>query len=516
MKIELVCIHCKNKFETEFKFRDKKYCSRKCYFADTKKNKISGRKINPLIRESRKCIICNTEFITKIKTTKKMCSDECRKKWNSIEENKINRIKATKESYFKNHGVKSVFDNEEFKKNRQENFFKKYGVYSPMHVEKFLIKLRDTLNKTQIKKLIPKLYENDLELIDNYSVNKIRNTSLSYNFKCLKCSNIFSSTLLGSGKIPICRKCYPLVKNSKIEEFIRDFLNSNNINHLDSDRKILNGLEIDLLLNEHKLGIEVNGCYYHSETMGKKDKKYHLNKSILANKKDIKLIHIFEDEILYKPEIVKSRISNLLNITKNKVYARKCVIREISKKESEFFLNNNHIQGSSIDKIRIGLFYGEELISIMTFGGLRKSMGYIQRENFYELLRFCNKLNTNVIGGFSKLLKYFIINYTPQKIITYADIRWSGLDTINNVYYKNGFKYLGNTPPNYWYLKVGEYNNRFHRFNFRKDILIKEGFKRELTEFEIMKIKGYDRIWDCGNMKFEFDILPTGASFQNI
>jgi hypothetical protein len=132
-------------------------------------------------------------------------------------------------------------------------------------------------------------------------------------------------------------------------------------------------------------------------------------------------------------------------------------------------------------------------------------MGSNAMENNYELLRFCNKLNTTVIGSFSKLLKYFIKNNNPEKILTYADIRWSGLDETKTVYYKNGFKYIGLTPPNYWYLKIGEYNNRYHRYNFRKDILVKEGFDYNQTEFEIMRLKGYDRIWDCGNMKFELN-----------
>ena len=78
------------------------------------------------------------------------------------------------------------------------------------------------------------------------------------------------------------------------------------------------------------------------------------------------------------------------------------------------------------------------------------------------------------------------------------------LNELDTVYIKNGFKYIKNTPPNYWYLKVGQYNHRYHRYNFRKDILIKEGFDKNLSEFEIMKQKGFDRIWDCGNMKFEW------------
>ena len=516
MKIKLKCMNCENNFEAEFKHRDKKFCCRACYFNYSNKNKIMGRKIDLTIRETRKCIVCEKEFEVKKKIEKKMCSNECRKTWNLIDENKIKRLEAGKKTVLKNHGVDSIFKKEEFKNDYKKIMIGRCGVDNPMKFKLFVNNLQETLKEKQISLLLPKLNKNNLILLDDYSVNKDGNTSLPYNFKCLKCNNIFSSTVMGSGKIPICRKCFPLIKNSKLEESIRDFLNENNIKHLNNNRKILNGKEIDLLVELHNLGVEIDGNYYHSEIGGGKDKNYHLNKSKLAHEKNIKLIHIFEDELLYKKDIVISRLSNLLNLNTNKIYGRKCVIREVSKIESIKFLNINHIQGNSIDKIRLGLFLNDELVSLMTFGGLRKVLGGSAIDGSYELVRFSNKLNTSVIGGFSKLLKYFIEKYKPNKIITYADIRWSGLDITNNVYYKNGFTYTGNTPPNYWYLKVGEYNHRFHRFNYRKDVLVNEGFDVNLTEFEIMKLKGYDRIWDCGNMKFEFVIMNTGASFDNI
>lgn len=503
MKIELKCINCEIKFEAEFKHRDKKYCCRKCYFEHANKTKLIGRKVDLSIREKRNCVVCNNEFEVKKTHDKKMCSDKCRKTWNSIEENKKERLDKSKEVVLQNHGVDSIFKKQIFKDNHKKLIFDKYGVDNPMKVKDFVDKLQENIKIKHVNKLLPKLKNNNLLLLDDYTVNKNKNTSLSYNFKCLTCDNVFSSTIMGSGKIPICRKCFPLIKNSKLEESIRDFLNKNNLKHLDNDRKILNGKEIDLLIEDSKIGIEIDGCYYHSELSGGKDKKYHINKTKLANEKDIKLIHIFEDEILYKNEIVLSRLSNLFHLNETKIYARKCEIREVNKKESKEFLNKNHIQGDSIDKIRLGLYYNNELVTLLTFGKLRKAMGSVSKDDHYELLRFCNKSYTNVIGSFSKLLKHFISNYKPLKILTYADIRWSGYNELETVYVKNGFKYIGNTPPNYWYLKVGEYNHRFHRFNYRKDILIKEGFDPKLTEFQIMQIKGYDRIWDCGNMKFE-------------
>ena len=161
------------------------------------------------------------------------------------------------------------------------------------------------------------------------------------------------------------------------------------------------------------------------------------------------------------------------------------------------FLEDNHIQGKLGAKVRVGLYHNEELVSLMTFGSLRKSLGSKSQEGDWELLRFCNKLNTNVVGGASKLLKYFINNYKPDNIISYADRRWSE----GNLYYNLGFKLVGETRPNYFYLNT---SRRESRFKYRKDILVKQGYDPNKTEREIMKERGYLRIYDCGTLKFEY------------
>jgi len=47
---------------------------------------------------------------------------------------------------------------------------------------------------------------------------------------------------------------------------------------------------------------------------------------------------------------------------------------------------------------------------------------------------------------------------------------------------------------------------RVNRMNFQKHKLKNkiQNFNEELTEYENMLNNGYDRIWDCGNFKFEF------------
>lgn len=502
MKITLKCENCNNLFETDYKFRNKKYCNQKCYLETAKKNKLLGKKYDETVRDIRCCVQCGKEFIERKKYTRKLCSNECRLLWNANETNKKIRITKTKEALIKKYGVDTIFKIIDCK----EALIKKYGVDSPMKIDKFVKKLKNTLREKQVSILLGKLEEHDLILLDEYIKNKNNNTSQPYKFKCKKCDNIFTSTVLGSGKIPICRKCYPINKNSKLEEIILDYLNLNNISHIDNNRKILNGKEIDILIPEKNIGIEINGNYFHSEIMGEKDKKYHINKVIVANNKNIKLLQFFEDEIILKKEIVLSRLSSVLNLN-NRIYARKCKLSVISKEISKDFLDKNHLQGDTIDKYRFGLYYNNELVSVMTFGNKRKSLGNKNSKKCeYELIRFCCVLNTTVVGAFSKLLNYFILNYKPSKIETYADIRWSGINELETVYSKNNFIFVHKTPPNYWYIKKDYYLNRYHRFLFRKNKLIEEGFSNDDTEWEIMQKKGYDRIWDCGSLKFELNL----------
>ena len=503
MKVELKCNNCSSMFIVDYKHRNKKFCKQSCYIDYARKNKLFGKEKDDSVREERICVQCQNTFTERKKYSRKLCSSECRDIWNKNEENKKNRIEKSKNAFEEKHGVSSFFKKDEFKKNIKSYFIKKYGVGGPMEVPEFVEKLKDSFRKNHLKNLIPNLEKNNLVLLDDYKKNKNGNTSCPYNFKCTKCDNVFSSTLLGSGKIPICRKCYPINKNSKLEQIIKDFLNTNNISHIDSDRKILNGKEIDIFLPDFNIGIEVNGNYFHSENSGEKTKSYHIDKTIISNEKNINLIQFYEDEILLKTDIVLSKLSSKLNLN-NKLYGRKCEVREITKKQSMVFLNENHLQGYTIDKVRYGLYFNDELVSVMTFGKKRKSLGNKNiNTDEYELIRFCNKKYITVVGGFSKLLKFFIDKIKPSKIETFADIRWSGINPMNTVYYKNGFKYIAKTPPNYWYIKTDRYLNRYHRFVFRKDVLVKEGFDKNMTEWEIMKIKGYDRIWDCGSLKFE-------------
>jgi len=369
--------------------------------------------------------------------------------------------------------------------------------YQKMHSPEVLEKSRQKDKITYIQKI-----ESDynITLTNPEEIYTSSKPSNYFKFKCLKCLNEWKQKF----KIPNCQCCNPPshLEVSQEEINLRNFILQYFPNAKFNIRNLIKPYEIDIYIEELNLAIEYNGLYWHSEKMGK-HKEYHINKTKMCQDIGIHLIHIFSDEWLNKTEIVKSRLLNIFQKTPNKIYGRKCNIKQINSKTKKIFLNNNHIQGNDKSQIYLGLYYNEELISVMTFGSPRIAMGNKNKnynKNSYELIRFCNKLNTNVVGGASKLLKYFIKNYKPEHIFSFADLRWSNPN--QNLYINIGFKFISESKPGYWYTK--NYLKRYHRFNFNKNRLKKMGFDIKKTENEIMKEAGYEKIWDCGVLRFEY------------
>jgi hypothetical protein len=290
---------------------------------------------------------------------------------------------------------------------------------------------------------------------------------------------------------------------SKPEQEMMDWL-SGLIPNLKKDRTVLNGSEIDIYSEEYKIGIEYDGVYWHNyEIVG--NNKMFLKRKV-AYSKGVKLLNIFETEWLNKKEIVKSLICSKFGIVNEKIFARKCEIREIDSRTCIDFLEDNHLQGRDNSKYKYGLFYNDDLVSVMTFGKRR-----ISKSNEMELIRFCNKKYTTVIGGARKLFKHFIKTENPDKIISYANARISN----GELYHKMGFTLKHHSDPNYWYYKPEAPHNikLKHRSGYQKHRLsgILERFDSSKTEWENMRDHGYKKIYDCGNLVFEYKKITPHA-----
>ncbi|PWT79919.1 MAG: hypothetical protein C5B44_06180 [Acidobacteria bacterium] len=306
-----------------------------------------------------------------------------------------------------------------------------------------------------------------------------------------------AAKLLGVTDSTIGRYCanYGVeLSQSSYEDAICAFLQPLGINIKRRTRKLI-GLEVDILLPDYKLGIEFTGLYYHREKL--RGKTYHLDKLHRMLDAGYRLITIFEDEWLYKRRIVEQRLLHALEIAPRGKGARHLAVREVTNAMAKDFLNRHHLQGAgSAGFAAYGAFDGDLLVAIMTFSKGRKPMNAVQGP--IEMLRFATDGHAYP-GVASKLFAAFVRQHQPRCVVSYADRRYSAE---GNLYLKLGFRLVGETRPNYWYIKG---KTREYRFKYRKSQiahLVENGDQK--TEHQIMDELGRERIWDCGSLKFEW------------
>lgn len=320
-------------------------------------------------------------------------------------------------------------------------------------------------------------------------------STYTYKWKCRTCNTVFDHFYIYPWLWhPTCPKCSPI---SRFQDEIFEFVKLLEPTVENNNRKAIRPLELDIFEPNKRIAIECNGLHWHSELAGT-NRLYHLEKTRICTDAKIRLIHVFEDEWYEKKNVVKSRLRYLFKKIKRSVYARNCEIREIENNVKDKFVNKYHIQKGDVCSVRLGAFYKNRLVAVMTFSKLRKSLGSSHIEGFYELSRFCTLSNFVIVGIANKMLSYFENHYSPKTVITYADRRWSE----GKLYYSLGFNLDHISRPNPWYVKNKQ---RYHRFGFKKSDLKDrlEKFDEKLSEWDNMKANGWNRIWDCGNLVFK-------------
>lgn len=415
------------------------------------------------------------------------------------------RTKGIKETNMKKYGVSMYMNSSEALEKRRKNGWKAWNsLVDRKHNTKFI----NHYNK--IKKRLDENHLSGINSIDEYFgiLDEKTKRAIKYNFTCNICGCKFSH-MLHSVDFPYCRVCHPVPAKSCIvindngapvtarvsdkESELYDFCKSICPDAIRNKRNLINdNSELDIFIPSLNIGIEFNGIYWHSEEY--KPQMYHKDKTEKYLKNGIQIIHVFEDEWINKKQIVKARLRHILNKTKYHIGARKCSVKQIDSKLAKRFLEKYHLQGNVKSNINLGLYYRNRLVAVMNFGKPRFSKKYD-----YELLRYATISSFNIVGGASKLFKHFIKKY-KGKIITYADRRWS----VGNLYNNLGFKQIKISKPNYFYVIK---QKRETRYKFQKSMLKNklEKFYPDLTEVENMKLNGYRRIWDAGNIVFEYD-----------
>ena len=294
------------------------------------------------------------------------------------------------------------------------------------------------------------------------------------------------------------------IVGSQCENEIKDYIEFIS-NLIPKKSRILDGKEIDMYYDTNNIGIEYNGSDYHASVNGlfsNKPRNYHRDKFLLAKEKGIHLINIFDVDWESNQGKIKMYLKSLFT-NNNKLYARDCIVSEIGIKEANNFCDMYHLQGSSkFSSVCYGLFYNNELLSIMCFGKVRMSSN---KDGHYELHRYCVKDGYTIVGGANKLLKHFELTYKPKYLRSYSDNDFFS----GSIYSKLGFNEVGQANQRYyWVLNKHEFKRESCQIKYLKrdyPVLYDEAINNDASNIEdyIMVKLGARKVYRSGNTRWE-------------
>lgn len=366
-----------------------------------------------------------------------------------------------RDSCLRKYGVEHFTKSDIVKQKIKNTCLNRYGTDNPLSSPEIQYKIKET----NILKYGVEYPGQSKEIMDKARETMIKNGTMYY-------FNDNDSQSLAD-RLGISRSCM----NARIRKYGYDL--ASNMDKRTSELEIIMSDLLDNIGVEYKTGIniggkfpdfvlekliiETDGLYWHSDAVNS-DKEYHAKKRKLYLDNGYFPLFFREDEIETKLDIVQSIIKNKLGIISNKVFARNCIVQEFKDKDISFF-KQNHLMDSGQGKC-IGLFKD---------GICSCALQYISKKGGIEISRFCNKLDTIVVGGFSRLL-----DKLPQRrIISFVDRRYGDGKYLENL----GFK-IENEDVSFRWVKN---NKTFHRLKFKSN-----------TGYD----EGCYKIWDCGQAKY--------------
>ena len=461
-----------------------------------------------------KCPVCGkpVKLLSLFKGYMRYCSNKCA----TSDPMRQVKIQATT---LKRHGVKHALQSDKIREKFKQTCVEKFGADNPTKNHDIATKAQQTMIERYggVGSASPEL--------NRRAVNARRNNRLKdlvipnqigytddgqWVMKCEQCDlcsgcngtydiwsgNYFDRIKLGH---QLCTKLNPVdpnkTKGTTIELFIRNILEEHGIPYQTNVRNIVSPKEIDIFCPDHNIAIECNGVYWHSM----KPTNYHKEKFDACKAQGIQLLTIWEDWVQNKPTITESLVLSKFGIYKERIGARKCRVVEVSAKTAQQFFEANHIQGKCKSKVRVGLAHNGRLVAVMAFNNRSRLSGSPELDG-WELIRFCSLPNVQVVGGAERLLKYFISQYKPSKIVSFS----SNDVSTGQLYERLNFKEYSSSLA-YWYIQQGSLK-RYHRTSFCKTRLRKMGFDTTQTEREIMEQLPYWRIYDSGTTGWELII----------
>jgi hypothetical protein len=395
-------------------------------------------------------------------------------------------IDAIKETNLERYGVACIFQCTDVKNTVKRNMMEKYGVSHPMKAKEVWQKV----NKTNLAKYGTIYATQSEEIKAKTSATNIK----KYGFSSPLTRHVDPnsgqsiSSMCSEKGVPVS-SCLDILRVDGLNAALKYIAEYDKIGAMSSlEFKVHSQLNIPLFNKKpvktvpHRPDfqitantyLDVDGLYWHS--IDKVElKKHHATKRKTYEEAGLRLFQIRADEIDYKFPIVSSIINNILGKS-TKLYARKTKIKIVNHKEASVFLESSHLMGSTKAK-HIGLYLEEELVCIMSY--CKKADGIL------KVQRFCNKLNTTVVGGFSKLLKFIEDKEKPKEIHNWVDLRYGTGKHLESKGFVLTRETLG------W--KWTDLKNTYNRLKCRANM-----DDRRLTEKEHAAELGLYKIYDAG------------------
>ena len=386
----------------------------------------------------------------------------------------------SQQTCMENWGVAFPQQNEEIFDKTRKSFEEIYGCDTPSKNPDVAVKMKQGLREHGYDRFLNLEYIIPLFDRDHYAKSDF---STKFSWMCKSCNKSFEQDV-DNKRVPRCYTCQPK-KETWGETLIKNFLLANNVIFEQWNRTVLAPKELDFWIPSLRIAIEFNGTWWHRED-NVSSRNHHQLKWKSCDELGIRLIQVWEHELVRKPDIILDRLRHAINSNSSKIAARKCTVKKLTSKESHEFFNNNHLQGNQASAFVYGLYQDDVLVAAASFGKSRYDTNIK-----WELLRYATKLSTNVQGGLGKLLSYAQKEIQFDSIVTYANLNWGKGD----IYQKLGFVLQHFSKPNFYYSKSDLIIHS--RLKFQKHKII--GKAPGTSAKEIARNMGYFRFFDAGN-----------------
>jgi len=449
------CLWCKNTFQdTSFRL-SQKTCSRSCALAlgvSTRKQcgsyKRTKEQNKKMIDTFKKLRLEGKAVISKEKRNK--LSKLLKDRWENGE-----MKEAVRKTSIEKYGVEHPMQAEIVKQNLRNSFTKKYGI--DWATKSSIVK--EKTRNTRIERGLTYQFGNKtmLEWADELEI------SYSYFKQVTNEQGIETAKKLSLNKTGIESTVNKLISEIYDGEILYD------VTKFKTYRP-------DFILPHKNIIIECDGLAWHCDRVNK-DKKYHFKKKEFYKENGYKTFFFRSDEIVNKEIIVKSIIGNALLANTCKLFARKLIVKEETKKSTiKDFYQDNHLMGPGAGRV-YGLYNNDKLVAAIQVKWKNK------KTKVLEISRFCTLANTSVVGGYSRLISKVIKTEKPSQIITFVDERYGN----GNYLLKLGFIKKKTSVSFRW----TDGKRTYHRLKFRGN----SGYSQ-----------GLYKIWDCGQTLFSREI----------